>query len=42
MLRSAAIDWSVVMVSINRSTVEPLNKGHFGSVAFVFYSEVVL
>ena len=23
-------------------TVEPLSKGHFGSVAFVLYSEVVL
>ena len=23
-------------------TVEPLNKGHFGSVAFFLYSEVVL
>ena len=24
------------------NTVEPLNKGHFGSKAFVLYSEVVL
>ena len=30
------------MTLIEITTVEHLNKGHFGSVAFVLYSEVVL